>query len=159
VLTEDVDVDALCQPLTEALPEGMAVVGGARLVDRAPALQEAVTAVEWRVETARNPDVYDRVAAGLAAPELLATRRRKARDVVEDVRPVIRSMRVRDEVTVEMVLNTQPRSAKPGDILTAIGGCSEVRALRTHQWIEREGARLHPLAADTRPHASLVRAS
>ena len=30
-------------------------------------------------------------------------------------------------------------------------GFTEVRALRTHQWIERDGARLEPLDADTRP--------
>src|SRR5437868_8591891 len=50
VLTRDVDLDAMLQPLGDALPEGMAVVGAARLVERAPALQEAVTAVSWRVE-------------------------------------------------------------------------------------------------------------
>ena len=50
VLTDDVDLDALACSLTEALPEGIAVSGAAPLVERAPALQEAVTAVEWRVE-------------------------------------------------------------------------------------------------------------
>ena len=52
VLADDVDLDALPARLTEALPEGMAVAGVAPLVDRAPALQEAVTAVTWRVEAA-----------------------------------------------------------------------------------------------------------
>jgi radical SAM-linked protein len=159
VLAEDIDIDAMLAPLTEALPEGMAVVGAARLEDRAPALQEAVTVVSWQVEIAPCSDVADRITAGLAATELPTARRRKGRDITEDVRPVIRSLTLRDDTTVEMELNTQPRSAKPGEILTAIGGLSEVRALRTHQWIERDGARLHPLDADTRPHASLVRAS
>ena len=156
VLAEDIDIDAMLAPLTEALPEGMAVVGAARLVDRAPALQEAVTVVSWQVEIVPCPDAADRITAGLAATELPTARRRKGRDITEDVRPVIRSLRLRSEenggsTTVEMELNTQPRSAKPGEILTAIGGLSEVRALRTHQWIERDGARLHPLTADTRP--------
>jgi radical SAM-linked protein len=151
VLAKDIDIDAMLAPLTEALPEGMAVVGAARLVDRAPALQEAVTVVSWQVEIAPCSDVADRITAGLAATELPTARRRKGRDITEDVRPVIRSLTLRDDTTVEMELNTQPRSAKPGEILTAIGGLSEVRALRTHQWIERDGARLHPLTADTRP--------
>ena len=63
-------------------------------------------------------------------------------------------------VSVEMELHTQPRSAKPGDVLaahrTSVGvedGLADARALRTHQWIERDGTRLEPLAADTRPRA------
>jgi radical SAM-linked protein len=156
VLTDDVDLDALHAPLTEALPEGMAVVATAYLVDRAPALQEAVTAVSWQVEIAPVADAADRIASGLASESLETMRRRKGRDVVENVRPVIRDLRLANDTTVEMQLNTQPRSAKPGDVLAAIGGLTEVRALRTHQWIERDGARREPLDADTRPHPELT---
>jgi radical SAM-linked protein len=160
VLAEDVDVDGLLEPISDALPEGMAVVGAELLVDRAPALQEAVTAVEWRVQIEPNAGARDRIAAGLEATALPTMRRRKGRDVLEDVRPVIRSLDICDESTVEMELHTQPRSAKPGEVLAAIGGLTEVRALRTHQWIERDGTRLAPLAADTRPRAPQeVRAS
>jgi radical SAM-linked protein len=158
VLAEDVDLDVLPDTIAEALPTGMAVVGAERLVDRAPALQEAVTVVTWRVELAPVAETRERVAAGLAAPTLETMRRRKGRDVVEDVRPVIRSIDVHDDTTVEMELHTQPRSAKPGEVLAAIGGLTELRALRTHQWIERDGARLEPLDADTRPRAAKVRA-
>ncbi len=42
VLAEDVDVDRIPALISDALPTGMAVVGAQRLVDRAPALQEAV---------------------------------------------------------------------------------------------------------------------
>ncbi len=158
VLADDVDIETLPDVITEALPTGMAAVGAERLVDRAPALQEAVTAVTWRVDIAPGSSPRDKIAAGLTAPTLETMRRRKGRDVLEDVRPVIRSIDVHDDTTVEMELNTQPRSAKPGEVLAAIGGLTEVRALRTHQWIERDGARLEPLDADTRPHASMVRA-
>jgi radical SAM-linked protein len=158
VLADDVDLDVLPDTISEALPTGMAVVGAERLVDRAPALQEAVTAVTWRVELAPVAETRERVSAGLAAPTLETTRRRKGRDVVEDVRPVIRSIDVYDDTTVEMELHTQPRSAKPGEVLAALGGLTELRALRTHQWIERDGARLEPLDADTRPRAAKVRA-
>jgi len=151
VLAEDVDVDRIPALISDALPTGMAVVGAQRLVDRAPALQEAVTSVAWRVEIAAGAGTRDRIAAGLAAPTLPTMRHRKGRDVLEDVRPVIRSIDVHDDTTVDIELHTQPRSAKPGEVLAAIGGITEVRALRTHQWIERDGARLHPLTADTRP--------
>ena len=159
VLAEPVELNAMPPRLSEALPEGMAVTGVVPLVDRAPALQEAVTAVEWQVEIESAADVKERIASGLAAPELTTTRRRKGREVLEDVRPVVRSITLLDATTIDMELNTQPRGAKPGEVLAAIGGLTEVRARRTHQWIERDGARLSPLDADTRPHAYEVRAS
>jgi radical SAM-linked protein len=159
VLAEDVDLNAVQAPLTDALPQGMAIAGAAYLADRAPALQESVTAVSWRIEIAPDGDVNERIAAGLAARTLETTRRRKGREVVEDVRPVVRSITVCDDATIDMECNTQPRSAKPGEVLAAIGGLTEVRALRTHQWIERDGARLEPLDADTRPHVPEARAS
>jgi len=148
VLAHDVDLDGVLSPLTDALPEGMAIAGATHIVDRAPALQEAVTAVTWRVEVEPTAVLRERVAAGLAADTLETTRRRKGRELVEDVRPALRSLHVVDDTTVEMELNTQPRSAKPGDVLAAIGGLTERRALRTHHWIERDGARQEPLRAD-----------
>jgi radical SAM-linked protein len=168
VLAETIDFDGLGASLSEALPEGIEVTGAAALVDRAPALQEAVTAVSWRVEIEPTPDAPERVAAGLAAATLVTTRHRKGREVTEDVRPVVRSINLcmntvgfatdaggfaavvgRNSSIIEMELNTQPRGAKPGEVLAAIGGLTEVRALRTHQWIERNGARHEPLDADT----------
>jgi radical SAM-linked protein len=173
-LVREVDLDALPDVLSAALPEGMQVTGAERLVERAPALQEIVTAVEWRVgvvDGAGAPvaatDLGARIERALAAAELPAERRRKGRQVVEDVRPVIRRIDVIDEprdaeATTEVImeLSTQPRSAKPGEILAAIarvsrasGDLVETRALRLHQWIERDGTRLEPHDADTRPRA------
>jgi len=158
VLVDAIDLDALPGALSSALPSGLDVTGAAPLVDRAPALQESVTVVAWRVEIEPVPDAAERVAAGLAATTLETTRRRKGREVVEDVRPVVRSLVLAGEGAdgtgiIEMECNTRPRSAKPGEVLAAIGGLTEVRSLRTHQWIERDGARHEPLDADMRRHA------
>jgi len=164
VFAREVELAALPQQLTAALPEGIAVTGVVALADRAPALQEAVTCVEWRVDVA-NADLTEvdparlreRVDAALLLPALETTKRRKGRDVVEDVRPVIRRISVCDELStagsavVEMEMSTQPRGAKPGEVLAAIGDFIDIRARRTHQWIERDGARQEPLDADTRP--------
>ena len=60
---------------------------------------------------------------------------------------------------VEMEMSTQPRGAKPGEVLAAIGDFIDIRARRTHQWIERDGARQEPLDADTRPRVPEARAS
>jgi radical SAM-linked protein len=146
MLCKPVDLDALLAPLTEALPVGIEITGAVELADRAPALQEAVTAVEWRVEIEPVADARERVATALNAPTLETMRRRKGREVVEDVRPVVRSMEINDQI-VAMKLNTQPRGAKPGEVLSTMG-LTELRARRTHQWIERDGARLEPLDAD-----------
>lgn len=155
VFAEPVDLETLPERLTGALPDGMAITGAAALADRAPALQEVVTAVEWQVEVDGVDATELRHLAGtaLASAELFTQRRRKGREVTEDVRPVIRRLEVleRGPATVVMELATQPRSAKPGEVLAAIrGDLRETRALRTHQWIERDGARCEPLGADTR---------
>ena len=78
---------------TEALPEGIEVTGAAALVDRAPALQEAVTAVAWRVEIEPTPDaVRAHCGRPCCAHARDTTRHRKGREVTEDVRPVVRSI-------------------------------------------------------------------
>ena len=173
VLAEAVDLDALPSRLNGGLPEGIDVVGAVALADRAPALQEAVTCVEWRVDVARadltdvDPTLLrEEVDAALAKPALAATRNRKGREVVEDVRPVIRRITVCDgrsaagrPTVVEMEMSTQPRGAKPGEVLAAIGDFTDVRARRTNQWIERDGARQEPLDADTRPRVPEARVS
>jgi len=175
VFVEAVDLGALSTSLTEALPDGMAVTGAVPLLERAPALQEAVTAVVWQVEPVRADgapidasQLGAHVDRALELPALPTSRRRKGRDVEEDVLPFIRRCELRptNPVSVEMELITQPRSAKPGDILSGIahatglaGGLAEARVLRTHQWIERDGTRLEPLVADTRPRALEARAS
>jgi radical SAM-linked protein len=165
VLAEAVDLDTLASRLNGGLPEGIDVVGVVALADRAPALQEAVTCVEWRVHVARGDltevdpaRLREEIDAALAMPALEATRHRKGREVVEDVRPVIRRITVCGgpsaaglPTVVEMEMSTQPRGAKPGEVLAAIGDLTDVRARRTYQWIERDGARQEPLDADTRP--------
>jgi radical SAM-linked protein len=175
-LVSETDLDALPRAISGALPDGITVVGAVGLVDRAPALMDVVTSVEWEVS------VVDRDAAPLARgvltsavqdamqlPVLETLRRRKGREVTEDVRPVIASIDVHDDPNgndsrVTMELRTQPRSAKPGDVLAAIAsatalscGLAEAQVLRTHQWIERDGARLEPHCADTRPRVHTTR--
>ena len=55
--------------------------------------------------------------------------------------------------------STQPRGARPGEIVAALDGDSaRPGSLRTKQWIERDGARQEPLAADCAPRACRRRA-
>lgn len=169
-LQHEFDVDALPFTLSAALPEGIDVVTAAALADRAPALQEAVTAVEYDVVAERGDGdhlepavVADLVSEALASETLRAIRRRKGRDVLDDVRPLIRAADVISPhergVLLHLELATQPSSVKPGEVVAALGDLAAVSVLRTHQWIERGGARLEPLEADPRPRALEVRAS
>jgi radical SAM-linked protein len=179
-LAAPVDLEPLPARLTAALPIGLEVDAVVALEERAPALQEAVVAVTWRVEVTNDEGqpvpvetLRELVAGARSAPVLEVTQVRKGRASVCDVAPAIRRLEVLDvadsttgSATVEMELVTQPRGAKPTEVIAAIAGMSPSpltldvgRAVRIHQWIERDGARCEPLDADTRPHVPEVRAS
>ena len=171
-LAEPIDLEPLPARLTAALPVGLEVDAVVALEERAPALQEVVVAVTWQVEVTDDDGLpipvetlRQFVDAAERASVLEVTQVRKGRASVADVRPAIRHLRVLDG-TVEMELLTQPRGAKPSEVVAAIAGFSPApvtlavgRAVRTHQWIERDGARCEPLDADTRPRVPQVRAS
>jgi hypothetical protein len=95
--------------------------------------------------------------AAAAAPELPVAQVRKGETRVVDVKPVIRSIElvhVGDTPRLELSLSTQPRGARPREVLDALAtvagvdGLAEGRVVRTAQWIERDGARMEPLEAD-----------
>jgi radical SAM-linked protein len=162
-LTEPVDTEVLAEDLTPVLPDGMPATGAVRLVDRAPALQESITEVHYRVEAVDGlgrpvaEAVLETAASNaLASGELLVTRTRKGKESVDDLRPAIRNIevaQVSDVPVLELTLLTQSRGARTREVLDALDsfvgvGLTEHRALRTSQWIERGGARLEPLEAD-----------
>ena len=174
-LAQPIDLESLPARLTAALPLGIVVDAVVALEERAPALQEVVAAVTWQVEVADDDGqpvpaelVRGLVEAARDASVLEVTQVRKGRASVADVRPAIRRLEMIESpnATVEMELLTQPRGAKPSEVVAAIAGFSPHamtlavgRAVRTHQWIERDGARCEPLDADTRPCVPQVRAS
>jgi radical SAM-linked protein len=162
-LTESIDTATLSERLTPALPEGVVATGAVRLIERAPALQESITEVQYRVATLDGlgrpvpDDVLDAAASGaLASDTLTVARVRKGKESVDDIRPVLRSIEVDhdgDTPVLELTLLTQPRGARPREVLDALDsivgvGLAEHRVTRTSQWIERGGARLEPLEAD-----------
>jgi radical SAM-linked protein len=171
-LAEPIELESLPTRLTAALPIGLEVDAVVALEERAPALQEVVVAVTWHVEVTDDDGevisvelLTELVERANRAAVLEVTQVRKGRASVADVRPAIRRLEVLDG-TLEMELLTQPRGAKPSEVVAAIAGFSSPavtlvvgRAVRTHQWIERDGARCEPLDADTRPCVPQVRAS
>ncbi|MCJ7438006.1 MAG: TIGR03936 family radical SAM-associated protein, partial [Acidimicrobiia bacterium] len=161
-LAEPIAVEALPATLTETLPVGVEVIGAVALVPRAPALQEAITSVEYDLRPAglSFPVLHAAVEQAMGAEHLPIETTRKGRAVVEDLRPGLRRLELRDDV-VEAEVATQPRGIRPAELIGALRGLAataigsgEDRVLRTHQWIERDGARQQPLEADRAPRAS-----
>lgn len=162
-----VGAERLVGGLTEALPEGIEVAGSAMLEERAPSLQEAITSMTYSIQVSGERKLVA-AAAGefLAADRVEVTRRRKGQESLEDIRPAVRSLDVVEiaepgmagiaehGVLLALEVGTQPSGVRPGEVLAGLaGGWEEGVVRRTHQWIERDGARHEPLDADTRVHA------
>ena len=156
------DLATLPGRLNAALPVGMTVTAVADADPHAPSLQEDVVACRWELTVAgvELATITDGVATALDAASLVVTRTRKGHDVTDDIRPALVDAQVcglvDGGVLVVAELATHPRSLRPSEFLSAIApGADEHRVLRTHQWIERDGARREPLpaAATTAPHA------
>lgn len=154
-----VDVVSLPARLTPVLPAGIDVSAAAELEAGAPSLQHEVTSCEWRIALRDVP--LDRVAARtveiLDAAELVVRRQRKGHVVTDDIRPAILSLAVHEnELACELA--TQPRGLRPSELLDALAvGLDQCSVIRTHQWIQRDGARWEPLplppTATAAPHA------
>lgn len=156
VADDAIDVASLPGRLTPALPVGIDVVAAAAVPPGADSLQHEVTSSTWSVELGDHDDLSDRIRDVLAADEIVVTRERKGRPVTDDIRPAIRSLDLEDDHTLTFELLVQQRGVRPAELLSVLGVAFEdcfVR--RTHQWIERDGARREPLSLDATnaPHA------
>lgn len=163
-LTREVDPSWLASAVSAALPDGMAVTGVAWLADRVPSLQEAICALAYRVDL----DGADPVAVAAAVAEFLARTdvvvpvMRKGEERIDDIRPSVLALHLPrpDEATVVVEVATRPRTLRVADVVTGLRTVSpegstltERRVVRTHQWIERGGARREPLDVDQRSEA------
>ena len=162
-LAEPIPLEPLAQAISAALPEGIEVIAVTALADRAPALQEAVTMVEWEIELTAEGDaglaspevVHQRVEALMEAPTLVLERVRKGRTGTEDIRPALRRITVlgptEHGTLIGVELATRPTSVRPAELVAALGTeFREGRVRRTRQWIERGSERFEPLTADPR---------
>lgn len=184
--TAAVDVDALPAQLTGLLPDGVDVTRAAVEDDRAVSLQQQVTSCSWTMafRGLSRPGLEARVAALLAAPEVVIQRERKGRMEADDLRPSVLGLAVVDGgpeadggeadggelVEVVATLATQPRGVRPAELVRGLAAVGEaavggpvgtggghpelIRACRTQQWIERDGARREPLDGRGAPGAA-----
>ncbi len=164
---EPIELSTLPAALNDALPTGIDVLAAAWLIDRAPALQEAVTSVVWQVEVYAPGDddngsypadparVRDAIERALAAEHIECTKVRKGRTQVDDIRPMIRRITLvapsptADPVPV-MELELASKGVKVAEVLAAIGPFVPGRGWRLHQYIERDGEQHAPLLIDAR---------
>ena len=146
-LVEAVPTAGLAERLSAALPGGLDVVAVAE-TDGRVSLQQDVTSCSWQIRVPSAPDLAARIDSALAAAELVVSRERKGHITEDDIRPAIKHL-VLDEDQLVCELATQPRGVRPAELLVALGiepTAGDVR--RTHQWIERDGARREPLPLD-----------
>ena len=150
--------------LTPLLPEGIEVTAVALIDVAEGSLQQEVASCDWVLEVPGVPseEMAERVDKLLAAPVLTVRRERKGRQIDDDIRPAIQALSVTGpDGRLEARLATHPRGVRPADLFAALGtGVVPGRACRTHQWIERDGARFEPLplsghgpGADAAQHA------
>jgi radical SAM-linked protein len=159
-VTQPCDVETLAERLDPALPEGIDVTAAAVLEPGAPSLQESVTSCTWRIEAldVDVPTAEHLAAVALGADELVLSRTRKGKVVVDELRPALLSLLVSCPTAagteLEAELGVHPRSLRPSELLSVLrpdrpleGG----RVMRLAQWTWLDGARHEPLATSAAP--------
>jgi radical SAM-linked protein len=145
----EIPMDDLPAVLSALLPEGIEVEAAALVDESEGSLQQEVASCDWELEVLGVPDeeLAERVGTLLAAPVLTVRRERKGRQTEDDIRPAILALSVTSsQGHLRAELATHPRGVRPGDLTAALGTDAVLgRACRTHQWIERDGARFEPL--------------
>ena len=149
-----IDNETLVGALTASLPAGMTALAASGIASGEPSLQHAVTSCTWRIDAAGADarEASDAVSRAMDGSELLAQRERKGRLTIDNIRPAVHAVEVQGNITdgVRLIaeLATQPRAARPADLLASLHpSLSLVRACRLHQWIATDASeRREPLA-------------
>ena len=165
VQRSDVDLDTLPARLSAALPHGFDVLVLAEREAVAGSLQEAVTSCTWELwSPLLDADDHARAIHLLEQAELVLERERKGKRSADDVRPMLIDLRptptgdrlIADLVTIGRAL----RPAELAELAYPHVDARDVRALRTHQWLDHDGGRREvlPLPADVDARALAVHA-
>ena len=152
---EPVDLVTL---LSEVLPVGIDVQAIELLDEKGESLQESVTTCSWRFKL-RDFDAADAavaVAELLSATEVLSTRMHKGKERTDDIRPAVQRLEVAgresDGVVLVADLAAKPRLVRPSELCSILAPGHEFASpVRTHQWIEKDGARREPVPFDATP--------
>ncbi|MHB1444105.1 MAG: TIGR03936 family radical SAM-associated protein [Acidimicrobiales bacterium] len=170
------DLEGLAGAVGPMLPDGIDVSAAAAMGPGEPSLQHDVVACRWEIGIPSDvgfdqpAGLEETVAEVLAAEEIVVTRERKGQAVTDDIRPSILALSAlsgpqRSVVTLPgpgrvlgVELATVGRGLRPAELLTHLGvDPAGVRMVRTHQWIERDGARREPIPAGATDAPPVVR--
>ncbi len=159
-------VSELPELLSALLPAGVEVQATAAVRHGTRSLQQDVTSCSWELEVlgVATEKLAERVERLLDAPSITIRRERKGRTVEDDLRPSVLALTLvpgaNDAIEdtprcLRAELATHPRGVRPGELLEGLGADLVLaRACRTHQWIERDGARREPLDIGEEPGAA-----
>ena len=135
--------------LSALLPEGMEVQAAALIGEAEGSLQQEVASCDWELEVlgVRDEELQERVEK---CSPLRCSRSagsgRVVRSTTTSDRPSEHSPSTSTNGRLRAELATHPRGVRPSDLVAALGtDAVPGRACRTHQWIERDGARFEPL--------------
>ena len=165
---DEIPLPELPERLSGLLPTGLAVQAVAPITVAEGSLQQEVASCDWELEVLGviGEELQERIERVLAAPSLIVHRERKGRQAEDDIRPAILALSlIRGEGSEQgehpigrfrARMATHPRGVRPSDLVSALGtDVVLARACRTHQWIERDGARYEPLSVSA-PEAEPV---
>jgi Uncharacterized protein conserved in bacteria (DUF2344) len=161
-----IPVAELPERLSGLLPDGVDVQATGWVFHGTGSLQQDVTSCSWELEVlgVATEQLAARVEQVLGAPSINIRRERKGRTVVDDLRPSVLALAVAGDrggtPCLRAELASHPRGVRPRELLDGLGSdLALIRGCRTHQWIERDGARWEPLTMSTHepdvdaPHA------
>ena len=118
-----------------------------------PSLQESIISCTWRfdIRGAKLELVQRAIVAALESSTIEADRKKKNEILRENIRDGIYDLRADGTSELGPIvvaeLSAKPRVIRPSELVEVLAPGSELGvARRTHQWIEREGARCEPLA-------------
>ncbi len=155
VAAADVDLETLPARLSDALPTGFDVLVAGEREPGIDSLQQAVTSCTWQLWSPllSAEDHFDACRL-VESAELVLERERKGKRSADDVRPMILDLRP-DPTGDRLIANlvTIGRALRPGELAELAYpniDARDVRALRTHQWLDHDGMRREvlPLPAD-----------
>ena len=155
IAADDVDLDTLPARLSDVLPNGFDVLAAIERDTGADSLQQAVTSCTWQLWSAQLGAEEHRDACRLLeSTELVLERERKGKRSADDVRPMLLDLRpdpTGDRLIADLA--TIGRALRPGELAELAYphiDARDVRALRTHQWLDDDGTRREviPLPAD-----------
>jgi radical SAM-linked protein len=128
ILTEQLAPEQMLTRIREALPRGIGLQAVAEVPLKITALQQRLRQADYRVrvETALPPEtIRERIAALLAAEQVIQTRRRRGREEEYDLRPWLHELRLEavgeGEIELQMrVTAGQFGNLRPEAILKAL---------------------------------------